>query len=52
MTDQKDIDWKQFRIYYDGVVKYDAKYPFQEHWINQIAKRWWNNEQRRKLWRF
>jgi len=42
MTKEKNTDLKQFRIYYDGVIKYDARYPLQEHWINQIVKRWWN----------
>lgn len=56
MTEEKNTDWKQFRIYSDGVIKYDARYPLQEHWINQIVKKWWEKQQikniikRRKLY--
>jgi hypothetical protein len=38
------IDLSQFRIYYDGVIKYDARYPLKEHWINQIVKKWWKRK--------
>ena len=48
MSEESKTDLSQFRIYYDGVVKYDARYPIKEHWINQIVKRWWENEQRKQ----
>lgn len=50
MTEENNTDLKQFRIYYDGVIKYDARYPLQEHWINQIVKKWWKKEQQKRLY--
>ena len=47
-----ETDFKQFRIYYDGVVKYDARYPLIDNWINRIMKKWWNEYQNKKLWGF
>jgi hypothetical protein len=40
------LDLSQFKIYIDDKKFYDARYPMQNHWINQIMKRWWNNDRR------
>ena len=49
MTEESKTDLSEFRIYYDGVIKYDARYPLKESWINQVMKKWWENEQRKRL---
>ena len=45
---QNKTDFKEFRIYYDGVIKYDARYPLIDSWINRVMKKWWNDYQKRK----
>jgi hypothetical protein len=39
----------KMKIYIDCKKFYDARYPMQNHWINQIMKKWWEKEQQRKL---
>lgn len=48
MTEYWDLT--QFKIYIDDKKFYDARYPMQNHWINQIVKKWWGKEQAKRLY--